>query len=198
MSAFATLRSLVPKPEAGARCEMCGASLLQEHRHLIDPESRRLVCACDACNVLFYRDGQTKFKSVPRHSRFLKDFQMTDAQWDNLMLPIGLAFFLDSSPARKVIAFYPSPAGAAESMLSLDAWAEIVAGNPVLASMQTDVEALLANRLDHRSEYYLAPIDKCYELIGLIRANWRGLSGGTEMWDKIHAFFAELKEGARA
>jgi hypothetical protein len=35
-------------------------------------------------------------------------------------------------------------------------------------------------------------------LIGLIRANWRGLSGGSEMWDKIHAFFADLKEGARA
>jgi len=115
-----------------------------------------------------------------------------------LLIPIGLAFFLKSSTEGRVIALYPSPAGPMESMLSLDAWEDIVADNPVLDTMETDVEALLVNRLNHGGEYYLAPVDRCYELVGLIRSNWRGLSGGTEVWEKIRRFFEELKEGARA
>jgi hypothetical protein len=44
-----------------------------------------------------------------------------------------------------------------------------------------------------RAEYYIAPIDECYKLVGLIRTNWRGLSGGTEVWIEIGRFFAELR-----
>ena len=40
-------------------------------------------------------------------------------------------------------AFYPSPAGATESLLPLTAWEEIVRENPALREMQPDVEALL-------------------------------------------------------
>jgi len=31
-------------------------------------------------------------------------------------------------------------------------------------------------------------------LVGLIRTNWHGLSGGTQMWEAIGEFFTELKE----
>ncbi len=71
--------------------------------------------------------------------------------------------------------------------------------------MEPDVEALLANRIEQGhdqgggeggGEYYLAPIDKCYELVGLIRAQWRGLSGGPEVWKQIGLFFEELKTRA--
>ena len=34
-------------------------------------------------------------------------------------------------------------------------------------------------------EYYVLPIDECYKLVGLIRAHWQGLSGGTEVWQEI-------------
>ena len=56
--------------------------------------------------------------------------------------------------------------------------------------MEADVEALLVNRIGHvrgfaAPEYYVLPIDECYKLVGLIRANWRGLSGGTEVWQEI-------------
>jgi hypothetical protein len=34
-------------------------------------------------------------------------------------------------------------------------------------------------------------------LVGLIRSNWRGLSGGTEVWRAIAVFFKELKEKSR-
>jgi Family of unknown function (DUF5947) len=198
MSAFATLRSLTRTPRTNERCDMCGTGVLHQHQHLIDPVSRRLVCTCDACAVLFYQGGEKKYKRVPRRVRFLADFQMTDAQWDSLLIPIGLAFFLENSPENRVLALYPSPAGSTESMLSLEAWGDIVQENPALAEMEPDVEALLVNRLDRAGEYYVAPIDKCYQLVGLIRSNWRGLSGGTEVWEKIRDFFVELKAVSNA
>ena len=198
MSAFATLQSLTRKPRTGEHCDMCGVGVAHKHQHLIDPVSRRLVCACDACAVLFYQSGETKYKRVPRQARFLKTFQMTDGQWDSLMIPIGLAFFVESSQENRVLALYPSPAGSTESLLSLEAWWDIVQENPVLNEMESDVEALLVNRLDREGEYYLAPIDQCYQLVGLIRSNWRGLSGGTEVWEKIRDFFLELKAGSNA
>jgi hypothetical protein len=198
MSAFATLRSLTRKPRTNEHCDMCGAGLMGQHQHLLDPASRRLVCSCDACAVLFFQSGETKYKRVPRRVRFLADFQMTDAQWDSLLIPIGLAFFVENSVENRVLALYPSPAGSTESMLSLESWSDIVQENPALTEMESDVEALLVNRLDHGAEYYIAPIDKCYRLVGLIRCNWHGLSGGNEVWEKIHDFFVELKAGSNA
>lgn len=175
---------------------MCSAALATEHQHLVDPSSRQIVCACDPCAILFSNQGTTKYKRVPRAARFLPDFQLTDAQWDGLMIPINIAFFFHSTPDAKVIALYPSPAGPTESLLALDSWGEIVENNPVLKKMTPDVEALLVNRVRDAREYYLVPIDECYKLVGLIRANWRGLSGGTQVWAEIGRFFDELKRKA--
>jgi hypothetical protein len=209
-SAFAALRQFARKRKAVERCEMCSLELAAEHEHLVEPANRKLICACAACAILFDGQSGTKYKRVPRQVLFLRDFQLTDAQWDGLMVPIEMAFFFNSSPHGKMIALYPSPAGPTESLLSLDTWAEIVQMNPILNGMQADVSALLVNRVGHvrgasPAEYYLVPIDECYKLVGLIRRHWRGLSGGTEVWREIGAFFNGLKtragfgqEGSRA
>jgi hypothetical protein len=178
---------------------MCSLELPPEHEHLVEPTDRRLICACGACAILFDRQGGTKYKRVPRRVQFLRDFQLTAAQWDGLMVPIEMAFFFHSTPHGKTIALYPSPAGPTESLLVLDTWADIVESNPILNEMEADVTALLVNRVghgrgSHAAEYYLAPIDECYKLVGLIRAHWHGLSGGTEVWREINTFFAALKK----
>ena len=175
---------------------MCSAALAREHQHLIELASRKLVCACDSCAILF--TSQTKYKRVPRRVRYLDDFQLTDSQWDGMLMPINLAFFFYGSPQGRVIAMYPSPAGATESLLPLETWDEIVNENPVLKEMEADVEALLVNRIGHSRgftgpEYYVAPIDECYKLVGLIRGHWQGLSGGTEVWQEIAGFFTALR-----
>jgi hypothetical protein len=177
---------------------MCSKELAAGHQHLLDPLRRKLICACDACAILFSSQGQTKYKRVPRRIRFLADFRMTDGQWDGLMMPINMAFFFKSTPQNRVIALYPSPAGATESLLSFDTWDEIEIENPALLEMEADVEALLVNRIGHargysNPEYYLVPIDECFKLVGLIRGRWRGLSGGTEVWRDIGQFFGDLK-----
>jgi hypothetical protein len=199
-SAFAVLRQFARKRSPVERCEMCSRELAPEHEHLVEPANRKLVCACNACAILFEGQG-VKYKRVPRRVLFLKDFQLTDAQWDGLMVPIEMAFFFHSTPHGKMIALYPSPAGPTESLLALDTWNDIVETNPVLNEMESDVTALLVNRVGHvragvPAEYYLVPIDECYKLVGLIRAHWRGLSGGTEVWREINAFFAALKRRA--
>lgn len=123
---------------------------------------------------------------------------MTDGQWDALRLPINLAFFFRSTPLERVVAAYPSPAGATESMLTFDAWQDIERDNPILLDMEPDVEALLVNRVGATrgstpEQYFLVPADKCYQLVGLIRTKWTGLSGGGEVWGEIAKFFEELK-----
>jgi hypothetical protein len=198
MSSFAILLKLARKPDPNERCELCGAVIGQQHQHLIDPAIRKLMCTCDPCSILFSPSGQTKYKRVPRRVRMLKDFSMTEGQWESLMIPIGLAFILENSTEKRFVAMYPGAAGGTESLLSLETWADIVEENPVLEKMEADVEALLVNRLNNPPEYFIVPIDRCYQLVGLIRSNWRGFSGGTEVWHKIRDFFTELKEAASA
>jgi hypothetical protein len=202
-NAFTALRQFARKRAVAECCEMCSQDLPVEHEHLVEPDKRKLVCACNACAILFEGQSGSKYRRVPRRVLFLCDFQMTDAQWDGLMVPIEMAFFFRSSPQQKMIALYPSPAGPTESLLPLDTWTDIVEVNPVLRKMEDDVTALLVNRVGHvrgaaPAEYYLAPIDECYKLVGLIRAHWRGLSGGTEVWREIQSFFSALKTRAQS
>lgn len=193
-SAIGALRRFVrPRAVASERCDLCGAELTAEHSHLFEPPTRQLFCSCEACAILFSGQAETKYKRVPRRVRYLADFRLSDAQWESLLIPIGMAFFFQSGPEGKTLALYPSPAGATESLLDLSAWAAVVEENPVLDELEPDVEALLVNRVHGASDYYLAPIDECFKLVGLIRAHWRGLSGGTEVWREIEQFFAELK-----
>lgn len=193
-SAFAVLRRFVRQRAAVERCEMCSVELQGDHEHLVDLESRQMACACQPCAILFSGKANPRYRRVPRDVRYLADFHLTDVQWESLLLPIGLAFFFRSTPAGKVIALYPSPAGATESLLDLQSWDEIVRENPVLEEMEPDTEALLVNRVRGASDHFLVPIDECYRLVGLIRTHWHGLSGGSEMWEVIERFFAELKE----
>ncbi len=188
----ATLRRFVGSP-AAERCELCGSGLDAAHQHLVEPASRRLLCACESCVGKIAAAPNGEYRIVSSGARLLADFHMTDAEWDALRLPIDMAFLFHSTPDGRPVALYPGPAGATESLLSLDAWEQLVASNPALAHLEPDVEALLVNRIDGAREYYRVPIDRCFALVGLIRTRWRGLSGGAEAWQAIRQFFAELR-----
>jgi hypothetical protein len=199
-NAFGALRQFVRRKRDVERCELCSAEVGSNHSHLIEPATRKLLCACDACAILFSAMG-AKYKRVPRRVLSLQDFHLSDGQWESLMVPINMVFFFRSTPDARVVAFYPSPAGATESLLELETWQDIEDANPIIKEMESDVEALLVNRVGHARgftapEYYVLPIDECYKLVGLIRAHWKGLSGGTEVWQEIGYFFESLKRRA--
>ena len=191
------LRTFARERPPVERCDLCGVDLAPDHQHLFAPANRQLACACAACAILFGGAAQQKYRLVPRRVRHFVNFHQADSDWDALLIPVGMAFFFHSSVAGRVMAYYPSPAGATESLLDFETWAELERDNPVLGEMEPDVEALLVNRLQGARDYYIAPIDTCYELVGLIRVHWRGLSGGEVVWNEIGKFFTKLQEAAQ-
>jgi hypothetical protein len=93
-----------------------------------------------------------------------------------------------------VTAHYPSPAGAARWEADPEAWRDVVAQCPPLATLEPDVEALLVNTARSAEEHWIVPIDDCFRMVALVRREWRGLSGGSRVWPAVDQFFAELTE----
>ena len=205
---------------AEEHCEFCATGIPAEHGHVADLEQSSLACACRACYLLFTQAGQAwgdappaspastspegvrrgsaRYRSVP--DRYLRDSSrpMPALGWDELQIPVGLAFFLNSS-ARGLGGFYPSPAGATECTLDLAAWERLASAYPLLDAAEPDVEAVLLCRDSHASEaeYFVVPIDVCYELAGRMRMLWKGFDGGTEARASIEAFLTGVRKRAR-
>ena len=175
------------------RCDLCSAELAADHGHLFDVERRRLTCACAACGVLFASTG-TNLRPVHRSVMRLRDFRMTESQWEALNVPVRLAFFSRSSSLAAVVVAYPGPAGAIESMVPAAAWDVLVQENTTLASLECDTSALLIHRAPATPRHYMVSIDECYRLTGLVRSRWQGLTGGDGATQAIEEFFGSLEE----
>ncbi|HEY5261360.1 MAG TPA: DUF5947 family protein [Solirubrobacteraceae bacterium] len=186
--------------ESDERCELCNSPISSTHRHLLGLDSRELMCACRPCSLLFDRggSGNGRYKLVPERRLRLEDFAMSEQAWEELRIPVDMAFFFDSSAAERVLAYYPGPMGPTESELQLSSWQELEQANPILGELEVDVEALLVNRISGARRHWLVPLDECYRLVGVIRTRWRGLTGGSEVWQEIDRFFEELDRRARS
>jgi hypothetical protein len=178
---------------------MCATEIAAEHSHLADLEASSLICACRACYLLFTGSGagRGRYHAIP--DRFLTDpdHPMSASEWDTLEIPVGLAFFLRDSRDGSVTGFYPSPAGATECKLDLQAWDHLVVDHPLLSAAAPDVEAVLIARSDTALEYFVVPIDTCYELAGRMRLQWRGFDGGAEARASIAVFLDNARSRAR-
>jgi hypothetical protein len=154
------------------------------------------MCACRPCYLLFTSSAAAggRYRSIGERYAHLPDLVAASDLWEQSDIPVEIAFFLRSSLSSRVLAFYPSPAGATESGLPLDIWNEIVGSDPTLRTLEPDVEALLVYRHCEGSECWIVPVDACYELVGRIRRYWRGFNGGEEAKREIEAFFAALQQ----
>jgi hypothetical protein len=178
---------------------LCNTVIPEDHRHLLELSRHEIICACQACSLLFTERGAAggKYLLIPNRYLALTDFQMSDEQWESLAIPVNMVYIFRNTATKSMRAFYPSPAGAMESLLDLESWEELAVANPILNEMEPDVEALLINRVRNAREHYIVPIDACYQLVGLIRVSWRGLSGGEEAWKAITDYFAGIKAKAQ-
>jgi hypothetical protein len=201
LSVLARVRASRPELSTQARCEMCAEPIGEQHQHVVDLVGRGLMCTCRPCYLLFTAEtAELRYRSVPDRYVSLPDFALGGGQWDELEIPVGLAFFFVNSVQARTVAFYPGPAGATESELPLGAWGRILDTNPVLGTLVPDVEALIVRMPDRsrsRPEAHLVPIDRCYELVGLLRTAWRGFDGGQEARAVLDAFFADLAARSR-
>ncbi|MFT3864471.1 MAG: DUF5947 family protein [Solirubrobacterales bacterium] len=191
----ARLRRLVASGGRSAteieHCDLCGAELAADHRHLLHLEERRILCACEPC--VAFRSGEGPYRPTGSRLLWLEGFDLPEDLWARLRIPIRLVFFMRSSSTDGVVGLYPSPAGATECELDLPAWDELVAANPVLDDLDEDVEGLIVNRLAEADQYLIAPIDECYRLVGAVKASWEGISGGIAVERVVPAFLEELR-----
>ena len=187
-----------PRPR-GEGCEMCNEVIGAEHPHVVNVTTRSLLCACRPCYLLFTQVGAGRgaYRSVPDRYLIDPDFVLTEGQWEELQVPVAMAFFFHNSVQDRIVAQYPSPAGATESLLDLAAWAAIAARNPLAAALEPDVEALIVHRTKEGSSSYLVPIDACYELVGRVRLHWSGFDGGAEARAEIAEFFDRVQARSR-
>jgi hypothetical protein len=198
-SPLATLRRITssrPTVAPGERCEMCATPIAEAHQHVVDIESRSMMCTCRACYLLFTdQQAKLRYRAVPDRYLSFPGFTFTRADWDDLQIPVGLVFVFRNSVQDRLVAFYPSPAGATESELPLAAWDRIVTANRQLDQLLPDVEALLIHGTEEgRDEFtcHLVPIDACYELVGRMRQTWRGFDGGQEARAAMADFFGTV------
>jgi hypothetical protein len=181
-------RRAAPKP-APERCDLCGNEIPPDHRHMLHVEERTIACTCEPCRALFAGDGP--WRPTGTRVLVLDDLALPDELWARFRIPIGLAFFLVGR--NGAVALYPSPAGATESELELEAWDELVRANPVLVTLEPEVEALVVDRIAEPARHALVPVDECYRLVGAIRVAWQGISGGPAVGAAIDGFFAGLE-----
>ncbi len=175
-------------------CDLCGIAIPADHRHLLHLVERRIVCTCEACWGM--RSGEGDYRPTGQRTLWLAELDLPDDLWASFQIPIGLAFFMQSTVTACVVAMYPSPAGATESELHFESWSRMLELNPVLDRMEADIEGLIVNRLADPPVYVIAPIDRCYALTGTVKASWEGISGGQAVDAAVARFFAELRTEA--
>jgi Family of unknown function (DUF5947) len=190
-----SLREDRSKPRSGEVCELCGVAISEPHPHMVSIESRSLLCVCRPCYLLFTAPGAARgrYRAVPERCVFAPGLRLSEMQWESLQIPVNIAFIFHNSTLGKMVAFYPSPAGATESLLALETWEDVERANPILQGLEPDVEALLLYRRATGFDCYVTGIDACYELVGRIRRRWKGFDGGEEAWRDIDLFFEGLR-----
>jgi len=212
LAARAAARSDAGGPEGAERCEMCREVLGERHGHVVDLEKRSLSCTCRACYLLFTHEGAAggRYRAVPEHVYHDPGRPLTDADWNELQIPVAMAFFFYNSALDRVVAGYPSPGGATECELDLAAWDRLAAAYPLLETLVPDVEAIFVNRTEadvvspegsprqenSAYEVFLIPVDECYSIVGELRMKWQGFDGGAEARAALAAFLAGLRRRA--
>src|SRR4051794_41864267 len=98
-------RAAQEREEALERCDLCGAPIAADHRHLLDVASRELMCACRPCALLFDRDaagaGGRHYRLLPDRRPRVDDPRPRDRTWADPGPPGDQAVFFRPTPAAR-------------------------------------------------------------------------------------------------
>jgi hypothetical protein len=194
---LAKLRAFVMGTTPVSECDLCAESIGVEHEHLLEPDARRVFCACRACAGVFEREQERqgpRYLRVERRAARLLELDIDAACWAELGVPVGLAFFTTRRRSAEVVATFPGRAGIIEAFVPLKAWSELERRFPPLQRMLPDVEALLVRRSARHRDYFLVSIDHGYDLLGLLRDSEAPLS--SPELAVVQRFFERLDERA--
>ena len=93
-----------------------------DHRHLLHLVERRILCACET--LLALRGGDPDLRPTGTRTLWLDGLRAPRRGLGVVRDPDRARVLLRTrAPPARVVALYPSPAGATESELDLDAWA---------------------------------------------------------------------------
>ncbi|MEA2627255.1 MAG: hypothetical protein QOD06_3300 [Candidatus Binatota bacterium] len=175
------------------RCELCASAIATDHGHLLEVDGGRPVCICDACSLPFGGQAVGPYRRIPRRVHRVERFASDAEICARLGIPLGLAFLRRDGNDR-ILAGSVGPAGVTESELPAVTWSDLAEERPLLASMDTVVEALFVDGSAAGGDAFLLPIDECYRLAGRLRAVWSGPSGGPAVVEEIQRSVARWTE----
>ena len=189
------------RPPAGERCDMCAEPITDAHQHVVDLESRALMCTCRACYLLFTADRATlRYRAVPDRYLSFPDVTLGPARLGRPADPgrAGLPVpQLGAGPGGRVL---PGTRGRHRVRAAARRLAADPGRPPAAGLLRPDVEALLVRGAgpDRAGlDCHLVPIDACYELVGRLRSLWRGFDGGQQADAAIDAFFDDVGRRSR-
>ncbi|HEY2657164.1 MAG TPA: DUF5947 family protein, partial [Solirubrobacteraceae bacterium] len=88
-------RASPPSAPDTEACDLCGLGIPEDHRHLLALSERRIVCACEACWAM--RSGEGDYRPTGNRTLWLPGLDVPDDLWASFQIPIGLAFFMEST-----------------------------------------------------------------------------------------------------
>ena len=189
----AARRAADPAAARASTASCARSSLAEDHRHLLDLEERRIVCVCPNCWSM--RSGDASSGRRLAHA-WLDDFELSDELWAAFQIPIGLAFFMRSRrPAGS--SAVPEPGGRHRVRARPRAWDRARGGQPGARAARARRRGADRQPPARPAAYAIAPIDRCYRLVGIIKANWEGISGGARSRRRRRRFFDDLRAAAR-
>ena len=164
---------------------MCGEPIAEPHQHVVNLDSRGADVHLPGCYLLFTAERRrscatARCRSATCPSRTSGSVRRSGTRWRSRSAWRSSS----ATPSLdRTVAFYPGPAGATESELPLDAWDDGPGRNPGLATLRSDVEALLvrAPGAERAVAECLPRADRRLLRAGRAAAAvWRGFDGGQE------------------